>query len=112
MDAIRLDVDGTITELTFTPGDTLTTLQEGVGGLVTCLDLSPEIDMWLDDEGVYTKEPNPYATAVARVYFGQRTQVFYGPAVFTGGVNDEGDTLPLSQGQRHTITRLVEEVAA
>src|SRR5690606_10210238 len=82
MDALRLDVDGNLTEVTF--GDSsLKALQEGVGGIVDCVSLSDTIDMWVHDEGMFMFAVNPFASAIAPVIRGQRLQDFHGAVVFT-----------------------------
>lgn len=67
MDALRLDVDGTITELTFDPEGSLATLQQGVGGIVDCVALSDSVDMWLHDEAAFIYKVNPVATEIAHI---------------------------------------------
>lgn len=50
--------------------------------------------MWVHDEGLYLYPVNPIATHIAWSEIGQG-QMFHGPTVFTGGVGDDGSTLPL-----------------
>lgn len=92
---LRIDVDGTVTEIEWAPEAAVGVLQEAVGGIFANVDLSEDLDMWVNDEGLYLCEPNQAATNVVRTYLGQDTQPFHGPAVFTGGVDEEGDTLSI-----------------
>lgn len=75
-------------------GSILAGLQEAVGGLVDVVSLTDQVDLWVNDEGLYVCEPNPFATLVASG-FGRWTQPYLGTAVFTGGVDGEGRTLSL-----------------
>ncbi|THA53268.1 DUF3846 domain-containing protein [Streptomyces sp. A1136] len=60
--------------------------------------LTDQLDMWLDDEGLYTQRVNPLATLFAG-RFGRTYQSYHGPVLLTGGANSEGDTLPLTKDQ-------------
>lgn len=67
--------------------------------------LAGDLDMWLDDEGDYTQEVNSTATDIAW-RMGVNHQSFRGPAVYTGGVDPEGNTLPLNPEQVSAIRDL------
>ena len=59
-----------------------------------CVSLRDDLDMWVDDEGFEVEDPNLVASMIAREHgFGQ---TYYGTAVFTGGADEDGATLPLS----------------
>jgi len=78
--------------------DCLAHLQEVVGGLVDCVGLTPTADLWVNDEGLYLCEPNPVASVLAHVIANRDLrQPLFGPAVFTGGVDEDGATLGLSE---------------
>ncbi|MCW8103543.1 DUF3846 domain-containing protein [Streptomyces tauricus] len=55
-------------------------------------------DMWIDDEGQSRHPVNPAATALAQ-RFGFTHQRYHGPVLFTGGPDEEGNTLPLLREQ-------------
>ena len=69
-------------------------LQRLVGGFFDCVGLDPHTDMWVHDEGLFVCQPNPVASRLAAAH-GFDLQPYYGPAVFTGGVDAQGDTLAL-----------------
>ncbi len=100
LNVVIVGVDGTPHQETWTSTtsrDTLAWLQDTVGGLVDVVALTDTIDMWLNDEGIYQCEPNPAATLLAADLSGHGVhQMFYGPAVFTGGCDEDGTTLGLS----------------
>lgn len=57
-----------------------------IGGdcrLVELVALSDQFDMWVDQEGVYTQEPNTPATMLAQ-RFGLTWQTYHGTAIITG----------------------------
>ncbi|TDU67823.1 DUF3846 domain-containing protein [Streptomyces sp. KS 21] len=58
--------------------------------------LTDQLDMWLDDNGLYTQPVNPIATLLAR-RFGRTYQDYHGPVLLTGGADEEGETLPLNK---------------
>lgn len=104
--AVVVAVDGVATVHRWDPADTLSRLQEAVGGHVDVIGLSPALDMWLNDEGLVNGMLiNWAATAVAAAH-GYVYQPYAGPVVFTGGTDEEGNTLPLTQDQARTITRV------
>lgn len=84
------------------PADSLSFLQEQVHGLVDVVRLPGGIDMWVNDEGMFTLEANLLATQLATLLLGEWRQRFHGPAVFTSSDN-EGRTVPLSEDQRDLI---------
>lgn len=87
--------------------DTLRWLYEQIGcHTVDVVQLTEALDMWLDDEGMLTADPqiNWQATAVAGG-FGQLAQALYGNAVLLGGCDDEGNTLPLPEDKVNEIMK-------
>lgn len=110
--AVSIDTDGvaTVHDWDVTHG-TLKHLQEAVGGFVDVVVLAADMDMWVNDEGLVIGLPiNETATAIAHQH-GMKHQFYVGPAVFTGGCNEEGDTLPLTEEQAATITALCTALA-
>ncbi|MGK2237554.1 MAG: hypothetical protein ACI9JD_000097 [Rhodococcus sp. (in: high G+C Gram-positive bacteria)] len=61
--------------------------------------LAPGLDMWIDDEGLFTDNPevNRVATRIARSY-GLRWQPYVGTVVFASS-DQEGETHSLSEDQ-------------
>ncbi len=71
----------------------LSAMQEFVGGLITCVSLGRGIDLWANDEGLYTCAPNRYVTA----YNGFQ-QPIHGN-MFIARSNVEGETVGLTEEQ-------------
>ena len=112
--AIAVTSDATITEHQWTLSDevrTLEHLQSACGGLVDVVALGQGVDMWIPDEGLYDgSEPNAVATAIA-VTYGFTHQGYYGTAVFTGGPDLTGATLPLSPERGTHLLALAQRLA-
>jgi uncharacterized protein DUF3846 len=73
--------------------------------------LSPEIDMWVDDEGALKLESGVNQTvSYIATRFGLPFQLYLGTAVFSGGPNARGDTTPLSKPARDRLLALVDEL--
>ncbi|MEW2250425.1 DUF3846 domain-containing protein [Streptomyces sp. NPDC006975] len=97
--ALALHCDGTLTPVVL-PGDAtgnLHALRAAIGcDFVDVVTLADDLDMWLDDEGIYRQPHNVYATALAQLH-GRTWQPYHGTVVLTGGCDENGDTLPLSE---------------
>lgn len=97
--AACLTTDGELTPLSLDPEHVLAGMYVAIGcRLVEAVDLSDRLTMWLDEEGICNAQINLPATLIAH-RFGQTHQSFYGNAVFTGGTDPSGDTLPLNDDQ-------------
>jgi hypothetical protein len=85
----------------------LENLQREVGGWVQAVDLTPTITMWCNEEGKMIGLPLNYAaTRIWTKVFGY-TDAIMGKVVFTGGTDDEGETLPLSKEDEQVILEWV-----
>jgi len=81
----------------------LENLQREVGGWVQAVELTPTITMWCNEEGKMIGLPLNYAaTRIWTKVFGY-TDAIMGKVVFTGGADDEGETLPLSKEDEQVI---------
>lgn len=86
----------------------LSKLQAAVDGLIQPVDLSPEITMWVNEEGLLRDDllPNPLGSAFMAEVFNSET-VIMGDIVFTGGVDEDGNTTSLSKGDVDKISNIV-----
>lgn len=79
------------------PEGSLKVLQDAVDGWVQAVDLTAKETMWMNEEGKLEGLPfNPIATSIWREIFKGSPDYIAGNAVITGGVDDEGETLGLS----------------
>lgn len=75
------------------------TLSRAVGGLIEAVALSDNLTLWVNEEGKNDGlTPNVYATRLFISVFGA-VDVIVGNAILTGGVDDEGETLGLTDEQ-------------
>lgn len=95
--AVTISAKSELVEVVWDASNSLLShLQNAVGGFVDVVRLGPNLDMWVNDDGFALELPhNVAATGIAR-HHGFRHQIYVGPAVFTGGVNEEGESLPLN----------------
>jgi hypothetical protein len=82
----------------------LKVLQNAVDGYVQAIDLNQELTMWANEEGkLEGMMTNSIATAIFQARFGM-IDIIVGNAVLTGGVDDEGDTIGLTEEQVKQLT--------
>ncbi|MGY3341153.1 hypothetical protein ACVW0K_007346 [Streptomyces filamentosus] len=68
----------------------------------------PTLTMWVDDEGAIANNPVENAFAALLIYrYAIPNQPYFGNAVFTGGTDEEGETLGLTKDQ---ILELIDHV--
>jgi len=90
------------------PEGSLKVLQNAVGGWVQAIDLNEKVTMWLNEEGKMIGLPlNAIATEMWTRVFGP-TDIMVGNAVITGGVDEEGETLGLTDEQVQTFRAIVD----
>jgi hypothetical protein len=89
------------------PEGGLKVLQNAVGGWVQAIDINEKVTMWLNEEGKMIGLPrNPIATALWTKTFGP-TDIMVGNAVITGGVDEEGETIGLTDEQVQNFQAIV-----
>ena len=106
--ALRINTDFT-TEILDLEAESLTQLQEAVGGLVQAVDLRPDLTLWCNEEGklINGMQLNVIGTHMWEKSFGM-TDMIMGNIVFTGGDDGEGNSLHIS----HAWQVQLEELAA
>lgn len=95
--AVVVGVDGMVTERGLhrpQGGTVLAVLQAAVGGDVACVSVTDSVDLWVCEDGLGRFAPNPVAVLAALYLRGVGGLMpYWGTAVFTGGADDDGDTL-------------------
>jgi hypothetical protein len=84
-------------------------LQSAVDGLIQPIDLDADVTMWVNEEGLLRNdlEMNDIATSLyAQMY--EITNPIIGDVVFTGGTDEEGETLGLADDYVDAIYALVD----
>jgi len=67
--------------------------------------LDKNVDMWIDDEGMYANDEPNWATTTIAHAFGFVAQPYFGTAVFTGGVDEDGNSTPLDPQSLQKLTK-------
>lgn len=98
--ALQINIDGTVTQLDLeAPEGSLRILQGAVGGYIQAVDLNENLTMWLNEEGkLEGLDTNLFGTLLFRQRFGD-VDTIVGNIVLTGGTDDEGETLGLTEEQ-------------
>ena len=98
--AVVITTDGSKEVVEFEVGGSYDLLQQKVGGWFQVVALEQrEADLWLNEEGKLNNLPrNPIATSLFRSEYGDYDFIV-GDVVITGGVDDNGDTLGLTDEQ-------------
>jgi hypothetical protein len=103
---IRIDTDGGVQAVVF-DGTTSEARAAAIREQVGCryfdvVRLTQNIDVWVDDEGLYNSVANPELSRIVRAV-GPGQQVIYGAGFFLGVDPDTGDTLSLTPTQVATV---------
>ena len=107
--ALEVNPAGEVRDYDITDG-MLDKLQGSVGGLIEAVAINDVITMWVNEEFLFKGEldPNPMATAFFESVGG--TYPIHGTVVFTGGCDDEGETLGLSNTDFEKLQRISESM--
>ena len=102
--ALVIKTDGTKEVVLFSEDTFLKRAQGIVGGWIQLVPLSKmSVDLYLNEEGKLNGLPqNPIATALWSEEYGL-TDYIVGDVIITGGVNSEGETIGLTEGQLATL---------
>jgi hypothetical protein len=105
--ALQVKTTGEVVMLDLT-GDELATLQGAVGGWVEAINFTNSLTMWCNEEGKLDGlSQNIIAQHFYDNAYGAGRDIIVGDVVFTGGTDDEGDTVSL----REELVKDIHEVA-
>lgn len=91
--------------------DSLQILQTAVNGWVQAVNLANDLSMWCNEEGkIHGLAHNPFAQFMWDKAYGAHTDYIVGDIVLTGGTDDEGETLGLTDEQVAIIKKIVDKV--
>lgn len=78
--------------------DFLHKMQGAVDGLIQPVDFTNSLTMWVNEEGLLRDDlrVNPFASILFEEFL-RSPMLIKGDVVFTGGTDDEGDTLGLAE---------------
>jgi hypothetical protein len=76
------------------------TLSRAVGGMIEAVSLPSGLTLWVNENGKNDGLPvNAYATNLMTREFGATYDILVGNAIITGGADDDGETLGLTDKQ-------------
>lgn len=106
--ALKLNVHGETQVVDLdAPEGSLKVLQNAVDGWIEAVDLSDSLTMWVNEEGkLIGLILNAKANQIFRDTFGA-VDTIMGDVIFTGGVDDEGDTVGLTDAQVNQLLQAV-----
>lgn len=108
--ALVLYPDGDLIEITLPANDSRKIKCMAIGcRLLDVVALTSRLDMWIDDEGLYTQKVNAPATLLAR-HHGFVWQPYYGPVVLCS-VDDEGNSINLTRDQMVGVLTHLADIA-
>lgn len=108
--AVKLTPEFELVEMDIEDNE-LNQLQDAVDGLIQPVDIDPNTTMWVNEEGLLREdlELNHLANGIYAEVFGEQP-FLRGNAVFTGGTDEDGNTIALSQKHLEALKGLVEAV--
>lgn len=97
--AVIIKADNTKEVVTFTIGNSYKTLSNAVGGMIECVRLAENEDLWCNENGIAEGlELNMIASAIYSETFNAGNPIL-GDVIITGGADEEGETLGLTDEQ-------------
>lgn len=105
--ALKVNVHQEVTVLDLdAPEGSLAVLQAGVDGWIEPVAINENLTMYVNEEGKLELFAivNRYANALFAKRFGVGIDTIVGDVVFTGGVDDEGETIGLTDAQVRSLT--------
>jgi hypothetical protein len=106
MKAIIANTSGEITEVEYKTADEYKLLSGTVGGYIESVRLTPGLTMWVNENGIGEELPLNYLGSLAYYVAFQSKTPIVGNIVFTGGCDDEGETLDIDELGREWFGRL------
>jgi hypothetical protein len=103
---IEIQADGTLVEHNV-EGETYSTLSKAVGGMIEPHNYSENLTHYHNEEFLYAEGCDDLNLA-AFILSGQ--YLFFGPVIYTGGIDDEGETAGLSPQQAENLRGLAQAV--
>ena len=104
MKALHIKMTGQVQVISFENDTCYQVLSQGVGGYIECVALSEQMDLWCNEEGKNEGLAlNLLATRLFQEAHG-RIDYIAGDAVITGGIDDDGNSLGLTDEQISEVT--------
>jgi hypothetical protein len=110
---LRITVDGSVQKVEIPTTAILAGLYAAIGcQRLDVVRLTNQLDMWIDDEGLYNSDINPLATRLAHHFQSDippaYRQPYFGTTVFLGINQNTGDILSIIGAADFTATELTQ----
>jgi hypothetical protein len=106
MKAIIANTSGEISEVEYERADEYKVLSGTVGGYIESVRVTPNLTMWVNENGIGEELPLNYFGSLAYfVAFESKTPIV-GNVIFTGGTDDDGETLDIDESGEEWLTKL------
>jgi len=108
--ALTLTVNDELFINEFQIGDSYKMLSEAVGGMIECVGLNNEIDMWVNENGIAEGLPyNATATGIYWMTFGFMSGQIFGDVIFTSS-DGMGETIGLTKEQGEYLREIAFDI--
>ena len=111
--AITVTAENKLDIIDFDESKSYETIKAAIGGgTIQCIHIpSLDVDMWIDDEGKLVNEPviNAFGSALWVDSYGM-TDLIVGDIIITGGADDGGKTLGLTDEQVVSVLKAASDV--
>lgn len=106
MKAIIAKTSGEVVEVDYERADEYNLLSGTVGGYIESVQVMPSVTMWVNENGIGEELPLNYLGSLAYfIAFNAQTPIV-GDVIFTGGIDDEGETLELTDEGLEWLTKV------
>lgn len=106
--ALVVTTDGKAIEKPIDNDTAYEVIRDGVGGMIEMVVFNDQVTMWVNEEGKLIGLPhNKPAQAAFNEVFGSGRDFIVGDVVFTGGADEEGNTLGLTPEAVESVLDLV-----
>lgn len=112
MKALKIAVDGKMEVVDFTNENSYRTISDAVGGWIEAVTLANDIVMWCNEEGkLIPLDVNHHASRLFVHAFG-KIDLIAGDVIITGGADEEGNNLGLTDERIDEITHYLKLMMA
>jgi hypothetical protein len=106
MKAIIAKTSGEVVEVEYERADEYNLLSGTVGGYIESVGVARNVTMWVNENGIGEELPLNYLGSLAYfIAFNAKTPIV-GDVIFTGGFDDEGETLELDDEGLEWLTKV------
>ena len=108
---VKVKTDLTIEKVEFNAEDSLTQLQEAVGGCILRVpaDMKHDLDLWVNDEGLLLRKPLNGILSSVHSIGADRVELLVGDGVFACH-DEEGETIGIQEDIADSLVEMLNEI--